>query len=237
MSFNQQEILTKHKECHEGKKQFQCANCHQSFRYKVSLKSHMINFHTAVDQSMIPNQMPCMQQQSLVCSECGKMFATRYKLARHARIHTGERPYHCNFCDRSFSQTGNLKLHQLKCHQIPCPMLDPQQQDQSQRIDSGASVSLNSFQPMYIFDSEIQKTINETINSTDAGSSYLSKSYENSIYIDDDIETMLDHDINQLERQKYATSSHEGLTSHEKISLCLKQPETPELLHSLLYDD
>ncbi|OXU26793.1 hypothetical protein TSAR_006079 [Trichomalopsis sarcophagae] len=235
MSFNQQEIMMKHKQCHEGKKLFQCANCHQSFRYKVSLKSHMINYHSANEQSVIGNQVMCIQDQLLQCTECGKQFATKYKLQRHRRCHTGEKPYHCNYCDRSFSQTGNLKLHQVKYHQIPCSIPETAQEQLQHTVtqppERDVNNSMNTFQPIFLTETEIQNTINETINSTNPSSSYMNKSYENPLYIDEEIETMLDQDLDQLERQKYAASTQ------EKVSFCLKEPETPELLHSLLYDD
>ncbi|XP_043276458.1 zinc finger protein 1 homolog [Venturia canescens] len=272
MSFNQQEVLDKHKGSHQGRKEFRCANCHQSFRFKVSLKSHMINFHMDLENSTL-NDI----DRSLSCNECGKFFATRYKLQRHSRCHTGERPYICNYCNRSFSQTGNLKLHEAKCQQslvMSCQMqrvedtscgqtniqtdrstsqLNNPNLDYSETEDAlnsapscsvvpSASVVLETqsnplihFQPMYITESEIQKTINETINSTNvdnASNSYLIKSYENPIYIDNEIENILERDLTNLETSKFTSSNVQ-----DKLSLCLKQPETPELLHSLLYDD
>ena len=47
------------------------------------------------------------------CEECNKSFNRVTILSNHKLTHTGERPYSCTQCNKSFGKYGNLKTHLL----------------------------------------------------------------------------------------------------------------------------
>ncbi|KAM9365662.1 uncharacterized protein KZ484_011766 [Pholidichthys leucotaenia] len=49
--------------------------------------------------------------KSHVCNTCGKRFSQKQDLARHERIHTGEKPFYCETCGQRFNLCGTLKIH------------------------------------------------------------------------------------------------------------------------------
>lgn len=48
-----------------------------------------------------------------LCGECGRTFSLAGILKRHMLIHTGERPHICAKCGRAFGRYGDLKSHMI----------------------------------------------------------------------------------------------------------------------------
>ncbi|CAH0698279.1 unnamed protein product [Spodoptera exigua] len=100
--------LEGHMWVHTGQKRFQCDHCHKTFSMKSNLAGHMKQ-HEAV-------------RQSYACQLCGKQFAFNHNLTRHLRVHTGERPFKCGACEKTFRTNGELKAHVDHVHlKIPRP--------------------------------------------------------------------------------------------------------------------
>ena len=45
------------------------------------------------------------------CYECNKSFSQAANLTAHCRTHSGEKPFHCNICNRRFSQSSSVTTH------------------------------------------------------------------------------------------------------------------------------
>lgn len=60
-----------------------------------------------------PVQGGGVSTRAFVCmvADCGRSFSRSDELARHARVHSGERPFACAVCSRAFSRRDHLATH------------------------------------------------------------------------------------------------------------------------------
>ena len=54
-----------------------------------------------------------------ICPVCGTLNRDSYQLKRHMRSHTGERPYTCSVCGKTFKRREHLTSHTSSVHDKP----------------------------------------------------------------------------------------------------------------------
>lgn len=68
---------------------------------------------THQQRAVAPQQQPVKHKKKYICSSCQKGFTTSGHLARHTRIHTGEKNYECPHpdCSMRFARQDNCMQH------------------------------------------------------------------------------------------------------------------------------
>ncbi|XP_019771612.2 zinc finger and BTB domain-containing protein 8A isoform X1 [Dendroctonus ponderosae] len=62
-----------------------------------------------------------LKQRKYKCTLCSSSFKRASHLSRHQLVHTGERPFACDQCDKAFSRHDKLKNHIRKTHSLDYP--------------------------------------------------------------------------------------------------------------------
>ncbi len=83
------------------------AHCRKTYCSRESLKDHLKYDHRG-------------QNKPFRCPEsgCGLGFLHQAWLVRHARTHSGERPYACQYCDKFFALASTRHSHEQNIHSL-----------------------------------------------------------------------------------------------------------------------
>ncbi|NXT51597.1 ZN777 protein, partial [Pluvianellus socialis] len=73
-----------------GERLYVCTECRKGFKLQIGLLKHK-QIHSTKNRPV-----------AYICTGCGKSFTRHADLIRHQRTHTGERPYKCTECEKSF---------------------------------------------------------------------------------------------------------------------------------------
>ncbi|KAI4460612.1 krab and zinc finger domain-containing [Holotrichia oblita] len=124
-SFKGLNNLKLHELRHDNIKDFVCDICGKAFIDKAGLSSHSVTHKTDPDvpcpecgkmfrhEVKMKNHRKMMHsgKRPYVCDYCGRDFRCKQVLVNHVRIHTGEKPFTCKICSKSFRQRTVLNLH------------------------------------------------------------------------------------------------------------------------------
>ena len=103
---------------HSHARPYPCSQCNKSFRYLHHLKKHRVVHLSPAERLKIKSTKEYLiREKKYECPKCPKKFRDRCDVDRHQVTHTGEKPFSCLLCDRTFAWADNLN-HHLKINHL-----------------------------------------------------------------------------------------------------------------------
>ncbi|KAM3967704.1 LOW QUALITY PROTEIN: uncharacterized protein ACR2FA_011260 [Aphomia sociella] len=137
-SFKRNQDLKFHINQHTGAKPYKCPFCDKSFASSGNCYSHRSRMHPGKGLDSKVRRRPATREYNQVlisrpiapkppiiavrglfkyqCTMCDHSFMKRDNFTYHMYQHTGEKPFHCSFCNDTFVTRRGLLLHHDKEH-------------------------------------------------------------------------------------------------------------------------
>ncbi|XP_038060779.1 zinc finger protein 91-like [Patiria miniata] len=138
-SFFHQSLLLRHRNLHTKETEYKCKHCDRVFYRKGGLTYHMASIHDnkrdhicancglgfASKSALVAHGHTHSTVRTFQCDICGTQVKTKGNLKEHMRcVHTEERAYKCEICQKAFNRSHRLTLHMMmhrderphKCH-------------------------------------------------------------------------------------------------------------------------
>lgn len=104
------QLLYHTRHIHTNERPHQCETCGKSFVRRSALNLHTKRTHLKISTHF------CTFPECERSEGTGKGFGSQDQLTAHLRLHTGERPFICEHCSRSFRTRRSLRFHMDTLH-------------------------------------------------------------------------------------------------------------------------
>ena len=120
--FSDKTELLLHVETITDEKPFQCADCDKHFssanNFRIHLATHNANGSNTRDyndyDASANTDTPLIDSYTQSGNkDCDKNSTNSTVFSRHIQVPSGQKPFLCNECDKTFSKNSDLKIHQL----------------------------------------------------------------------------------------------------------------------------